>query len=70
MRQLPRPLHSCALGIRAGMQKLGGQPLSTTAQLQDCIAHARLRHREVAHILQQQLEAAAGAAAPGAGSVI
>ena len=51
------------------MQKLGGQPLSTTAQLQDCIAHARLRHREVAHILQQQLEAAAGAAAPGTGSM-
>jgi hypothetical protein len=55
--------------VCAGMQKLGGQPLGATAQLQDCIAHARLRHREVAHILQQQLEAAAGAAARGAGSV-
>jgi hypothetical protein len=43
----------------AGLQKFGGQPLSTTAQLQDCIAHARLRHREVSHILQKQLDAGA-----------
>lgn len=46
----------CVNVFAAGMQKLGGQPLSSTAQLQDCIAHARLRHKEVSYILQQQLD--------------
>lgn len=48
------------------MQKLGGQPLDSVAQLQDCIAHARLRHKEVSLILRQQLEAADAAAAAAA----
>lgn len=42
----------------AGLQKLGGASLGAAAQLQDCIAHARLRHQEVAALLQQSLNAA------------
>ena len=39
----------------AGAENLGGAALSSIAQLQDCIAHSRLRHREVCGQLQQSL---------------
>lgn len=45
------------MGGRAGLQKVGGAPLAAEQQVHDCIAHARLRYREVAGLLASSLEA-------------
>ena len=46
-----------AVGEQAGLQKVGGAPLASEQQVHDCIAHARLRYRDVAGLLASSLEA-------------
>lgn len=46
-----------AEGCLLGLHKLGGEALVSAAQIQDCIAHARLRYKEAAQLLASTLSA-------------